>query len=249
MSKGVRLPPPGVCRSTKVAAAILFGIVLAGLAVPWFPSPAGWILFVVVIYVGIPMLLMVVNDLIKLRQDRMLVRNLEVFPPSPEDPDLWVDIKFAPLSLEHVVRWRRWFPWLLAMLGMMLLAGLAHQPWSPAAIVCLCLIGFGREILLGVNVLRWMVPATWMQLTTAEQVRLRLWLLLMAIVTGAIAFGVVGIVYFLFFVSGEPWRWNQFAFAGFYGLLVWPCGRACIHFCRQALRHIPPDERKSERPV
>ena len=247
MRTGIRPPPPGMQKSTKVAIAILAGSLLSGLILPWSPEGAGWLWLVVVIYVCIPMLLMVITDLSRLRQDRMLARNLEVFPPTAEDPELWFDIKYAPLAMEHVTRWRRWFPWAATMLVIAMGVTLFREPWSYALAISLTLIAFTPEVLLAVNVLRWMVPVVWQTLTVAEQVRLRICLLLMSAVMGAISAGVIGVVYLLFFVSAEPLSWRQFAFTAFYGTLVWPCGKACIRYFWQAVRRMPPDDRKSER--
>lgn len=234
-------------KSTKVAIAILAGSLLSGLLLSWSPSGSGWIWFVVVIYVCIPMLLMVIVDLSRLRQDRLLAKNLEVFPPTAEDPELWFDIKYAPLAMEYVARWRRWFPWAATMLVIATGAVLFREPWSYALAIPLALIALTPEVLLAVNVLRWMVPAVWQTLTVAEQFRLRACLLLMSAVMGTISAGVIGVVYLLFFISAEPLSWRPFAFTAFYGSLVWPCGVACVRFFRQAVRRVPPDDRKSER--
>jgi hypothetical protein len=236
-------------KSTKVAIAILAGSLLSGLMLPWSPSGSGWIWFVVVIYVCIPMLLMIVVDLSRLRQARILAKNLEVFLPTAEDPELWFDVKYAPLGMEYVARWRRWFPWAAAMLVMAMVAALVHTPWSYALAISLALIALTPEALLAVNVLRWLVPAVWQTLTIAEQIRLRICLLLMSVVMGAISAGVLGVIYLLFFVSAEPLSWRPFAFTAFYGTLVWPCGAACIRFFRRAVRRVPPEDRKSERAV
>lgn len=227
--------------------AILAGILLTALTLPWFPSPSGWILLVAAIYIGLPMILMVINDLSALRQARMLARNLEVFPPTPEDPVAWFDVKFEALAAEHMRRWRRWFPWLLGLLAIALVAALVDAPLS--VVVALGLIGLGRETFLAVNVLEWLVPANWSHLSLAERLRLRLCLLFVAVITGAIAAGVLAFIYYLFFIRAEPLRWNVFAFTGVYGMLAWPCGAASIRCFRRVFRRIPPDERPSERPV
>ena len=246
-TKGFRPPPPKWKRSTKTALAVIGGIMLAGLAVPRAPPPSGWVLIAVVVYLGLPLVVMVINDLSELRQSRILFRNLDVYPPTEEDPVQWFDVKYEPLAAEHIARWRRWFPWLLGILAAMALAAVAGLP--AFVFIGLLIVGFGRELFLAVNVLEWLVPANWMGLSAAERLRLRLCLLVSALATGVISLGIVGVVYYLFFVSDERLSWRQFAFAAVYGMVVWPCGRAFVRFARKAFRRVPPDERPAERPV
>lgn len=177
----------------------------------------------------------------------MLVRNLDVFPPAARDEGRWLSVNFQPLAAEHISRWRRWFPWLLVIIVVIVLAASAGAP--PVLIAALVAIGFGREFYLAVNVVEWLVPSNWPGLSQAERLRIRICLLAMATISGAIALGVVGIVYFLFFESDQPVKWNQLAFLGTYGLLAWPAGRASVKFARKALRRVPPEERLAERGV
>ena len=241
MDSGFRPPPPKMPPSTRKAIAILLGVATAGLAVRWFPSPSGWILLVVIIYVGIPLAVMVLNYIVKLRMNRMLARRVELFPPTPDEPSGMIKIEFAPLAMEYVARWRRWSPWLLVMLAATVTAGFAGRTWFPLVVVLL-LVALGCEFFLAANVLEWMVPAAWILLSRPEQVRLRVCVVLMGMVNGTIAFGFAGVIVFLFFISGEPWTWRIFAFTLVYGSLVWPCGKASFRFLRRAMRRIPCDD-------
>jgi hypothetical protein len=242
-----QLPPPRMKTSTKMALAIMAGMVVAGAYVPWAPPPSGWVLLGVVVYVGLPLLVMVFHDLSELRQARMLVRHLDAYGEIGQDPEAWLDVKYEPLASEHIARWRRWFPWLLGILAVMVLAALLGAPRF--VLIILAVIAFGREFFLAVNVIEWLVPANWSELTTSEQLRLRLNYLTFGLAMATIASGVVAIAIYLFFISDETLSWRHFAFAGFYGLLVWPCGRAAIRLLHQAVRRRPAEDRPAERPV
>jgi hypothetical protein len=76
------------------------------LIVRWLPSPAGVILSFAVIFVGLPLSIMVASDLMRLREQRMLARRMQIFPPSVDEPAGYVRIEYGPLALEHVGRWR-----------------------------------------------------------------------------------------------------------------------------------------------
>jgi hypothetical protein len=93
------------------------------------------------------------------------------------------------------------------------------------------------------------VPSVWLQLSPSEQKRLRSYMLLLALVNATIALGIIGLIAFLFFFSGDPLAWNKFAFALLYGSLIWPCGKASLRFLRRALRKMPPDDPETLRYV
>ena len=246
MTVPFRPPPPPMRRSTKTALCILGGIAVAGATVPWMPSPSGLILLVVVVYVALPMLMLVVNDFIELRQERMLMRHLDVYGAGPDDPDLWVAVQYRPLAQEHLQPWRRWYRWLVASLGLVAAGGLLGAPVTIVAIVAA--IALGREVFLAANVMEWLTPGDWPALTPAERMRLRACLLLMGLTGALIALLVASILVWMF-VFVRPIRWNVFAFAACYGVFGFVAAVRGMHLLKQALRTLPPDERKAERPV
>lgn len=235
--------------STKVGMAILVGMLLGGFLLPWAPTGSGWIYLMAVVYVGLPVSVMIANDLAKLRQARSLVRNLELYPATEEDPISWADVKHHPLATEYVERWRRWFPWLLSTLGAIVIAALARQPWSPYIIGLLATVGLGREFYLAVNVVQRWVPSVWHELTGVERLRLRFCLLAMVLASGAVALGIVGLAYFFLVIDDQPLSWRHIAFFAAYGIFALVGAVHCVRYCRQLLRPVPPEERPSEREV
>jgi hypothetical protein len=243
--KGVRPSPPSIDRSTKAAMAIVAGILLAGLATPWFPYPAGWIFVVVVVYVVVPLLIMVVLDLSHLRQLRMLARHLEVIPPETEHDHPWINVDQPPLADEYLTRWRSWSRWFGALLVCAALMAALKLPWGVALIPAL--IGLGAEAFLVVNVLECLVPANWHRLSRREQWRLRACLAAMVVVNASIALAIVATVVFLF--VNVPLRWNHFVFTFCFGMLAITCAKRTCRYFGQLRRAVPPDEERAERPV
>jgi hypothetical protein len=244
--KGLRPPPPSMTRSTKVALAMVAGVILGGFAVPWFPYPAGWIYFCVVVYVAIPLLLMVVLDLSRLRQERILVRNLEVFPPQAHGEAPWVNVDQRPIADEYVTRWRRWSRWLA---GLVAFAAVIAVLGVPLGVVLIpAVIGLAREAFLAVNVLEWLTPANWQQLNRFEQWRLRACLAAMTVVNASIALAILAIVVYLF-VFIRPLQWNYFAFSLLTGMLAIACARRSYRYFGRLRQAAPANEEASERPV
>jgi hypothetical protein len=232
--------------STKVALAIVAGILLGGFATPWFPSPAGWIYFAVVVYLAIPLMLMAVLDLSRLRQQRILARNLEVFPPESDGEEPWVNVDQQPIADEYVLRWRRWSRWFAASMALAVVLAALRVPLGVVLIPAL--IALTREAFLIVNVLEWLVQVNWWRLTRWERWRLRAWLAAMTVLNASIALGIAALVVYLFGFN-RPVRWNHFAFALLFGLLAVRCAGRCFECFGQLRRAVPANEETSGRPV
>jgi hypothetical protein len=244
--KGVRPGPPAMEGSTKVALAIVAGVILGGFAVPWFPYPAGWIYFVAIVYLAIPLTLMVVLDLSRLRQLRIVARNLEVFPPVAQGEAPWVNIDSQPIADEYLTRWRRWSRWLAGSLGLAVLMPVLRIPVGVALIPAV--IGLTREAFLVANVLEWLVPTTWAGLTRWERFRLRACVAIIAVVNATIALVVLAIVISLF-VFERPIRPNYFAFTFFFGMLAVACALRSYRYFERLRQAVPSGHEESERPV
>jgi len=244
--KGLRPSPPPMDRSTKVALAIVAGVIVGGFATPWFPYPAGWIYFVVVVYVAIPLLLMAVLDLSRLRQQRLLARNLEVFPPASDGDVPWVNVGQQPIADENVVRWRRWSRWFAGILALSVALAVFRVPLGVVLIPAV--IALTAEAFLIVNVLEWLVPANWRKLTRWEQWRLRAWLAAMTVLNASIVFAIAALVVYLF-AFNRPIRWNLFAFTLFFGSFAVRCAMLCYRYFGQLRRAVPAHDETSERPV
>ena len=244
--KGLRPLPPSMESSTKVGLAIVAGVILGGFATPWFPYPAGWIYFVVVVYVAVPLLLMVVLDLSRLRQQTILARNLEVFAPESDCEAPWVNIDHQPVADEYVARWRRWSRWLAGLVALATVLAVLGVPLGVVSIPAL--IALTTEAFFVVNVLEWLVPASWRKLSRWEQWRLRAWLAGMTVLNASIALAIAAIVVCLFGFD-RPLRWNHFAFALLFGTLAVRCAGRCYKNFEQLKRAVPVDDETSERPV
>jgi hypothetical protein len=110
-------------------------------------------------------------------------------------------------------------------------------------------IGVAGEYFLLVNVVKWLVPASWARLRPWERWRLRAGLLAVGLVYASIALAILGFIVYGFFFSARPVRWNNFAFAFFYGLFALVCAWRSYECFGRFRREVPANEERSTRPL
>jgi len=201
--------------STKVGIALVLGLFCMGVMLPWLPSPSGWIFFVLVIYVALPMLLLTATDLSKLWQRRLVLHNVSLVR-KPFAPDrAFLDL--ASVSSNYLMRWRRWRSWLL-LATLAALAWLLTMGWHPSLIIPVALLvsALVRDFFLAVNILQSAPARLWLSLPRYENLWLRAYAFLCAVVLTAAALTLVAVIWYLLFV--EPFRWNAIAFSLCWGI-------------------------------
>lgn len=214
---GPKLGTPGLERSTKIGLKILAAVLGFCVLSIWLPSPAGMIASVLFIYVGLSLALLVVSDLGRLRDDRLLAKRASMEQPTVDDPDWRVMLDATGVTHDRLRPWRRWRKW-FGPAALVAIATVPLAPWIILKIIAgaVLVVGSLRDLQLGIRVWNTITRAAWGELSRFERASLRIEAAFVGLVFVSIWLGVVAIVAYLF--SGNvPVGWNTFAFTLLYG--------------------------------
>jgi hypothetical protein len=201
------LPAPRLPLSSRLAAVFLAVLLLATIAGVVLPTP--WIRAVPLLlrqvfcfawmFPGLPLLVLLVNDLANQRQDRLISRHATLVPavvvpaaavgdagpdasPGDEDEDDPVAADEPTLVFDHeaiaaeqLARWRRWRRWLLGIATLTVATRLAFGGWWMAVALYVLAPALVFEIYLAINLQEAMTPAVWRTLRPFERALARLY--------------------------------------------------------------------------
>ena len=197
------LPTPQMEASTRIALWVLACVLLFAIASVWLPEPAGWIAFMLVMYVGLSLGLMVLLDFRRLKTSRLALARMQLAPPTVDDPAARVLLDATALAQDMLKPWRAWRPWLagfalLAIAVGFLVPGPPTARVTAAAVVFV--VGLLRDAFLAINALEVMPADAWASLRRPERALLRAY---------AAVLGSIVLAGSLAVVAALGWSWLQ----------------------------------------